>query len=93
MLLQDKIGEMILANLISETTNVPGKPVVLPGVWIHHSITPPIEVIIVEGVHPRLCTQDVDSGAGTQLRLLCLIIAEILTLDKYSIIILMYRFY
>lgn len=66
----DKIGEMVLANLIVEHTNIPGEPVALPGVWIPHVITPPIEVIIVEGVHSRICTQDVESGAWTQWPLL-----------------------
>ncbi len=63
---------MVLANLIVEHTDIPGDPVVLPAVWIPHFITPPIEVIIVEGVHSRICTQDVDSGARTQWALLSL---------------------
>lgn len=56
----------IKVYLIVEHTNVPGKPVISPSVWICHSITPPVEVIIVEGVHSRICTQHVDSEAWTQ---------------------------
>lgn len=71
MHLRDKIGVTILANLIVEHTNIPGNPVIEPSVWIPHSITPPVEVIIVEGVHSRICTQDVDSGAWTQYLFHC----------------------
>lgn len=58
-------GVKYLANLIAQITNVPGNPVVGSTVGIPHAITSPVEVIIVEGVHSGVCTQDVDSGART----------------------------
>lgn len=57
---------MILANLVVENTDIIRNPVCRLSVWIHHALTPPIVVIIVEGVPSRICTQDVDSGAWTQ---------------------------
>lgn len=54
---------MILTNLIVEHSYIPGNPVIDPGCWIPHSLTPPIKEIIVEGVHSRRCTQYVDSDA------------------------------
>lgn len=51
-----------MVNLIVKHADVPGQPVKRPSVWIPHSITSPVEVIIVERVHSRICTQDVDSG-------------------------------
>lgn len=58
-------GVKFLANLIAQITNVPGNPVVGSTVWIPHTITSPVEVVIVEGVHSGVRTQDVDSGART----------------------------
>lgn len=41
---QDKIENMVVANLIAQHTNIPGKPVNPPRVWIAHSLTRSIEV-------------------------------------------------
>lgn len=66
---QGKVGEPVWANLIAEHTDIPGNSILLPRVGIPYSITPPVEVIVVERVHARICTQDVDSGAWTQFML------------------------
>lgn len=54
---------MTLTDLIVEHSYIPGNSVIGPSSWILHSLTPPIKEVIVEGVHSRSCTQDVDSDA------------------------------
>lgn len=58
-------GVKFPANLIAQSTDVPGNPVKGSTVGIPHAITSPVEVVIVEGVHSGVRAQDVDSGART----------------------------
>lgn len=53
---------MVPADLVVEHADVPGKPVVLLTAGFPHSLTPPVEEVVVEGVHPRVGAQDVDAG-------------------------------